>query len=410
MSRYLFLVPPLVGHILPAAAVAQALTEHGHEVAWSGSRARLRPWLGPDAMIYPTRLPLFHAQGKPDMGMTAIKALWEGFVVPFARFMLPEAEKAVAAFRPDVLVTDHQALAGALVAERHGLRWAAMSTAPLDLGRPFQGLPKVEAWIRGQQAALAAEAGLPSDPDRDLMRSPHLMIYFFDRALVDDHPYPSHFVFVGSSTGTRPAVPGFPWEWLDPARRHVLVTVGTITDAHASGFSGRAIEALRPLGDRVQAIVVAPPEVVPDVPEHVLVQSRVPMLELMPRLDAVVCHAGMGTVSEALAHGVPLVVAPIARDTPITASHVARIGAGIRVPFRRVSPDALRAAIVTVLSDPAYRAAAAKIRDSSASAGGAAAAAARLEQLALHPSSSEIFRGHCEGTSSGCMSVLSGLH
>jgi MGT family glycosyltransferase len=383
MSRYLFLVPPLVGHILPAAAVAQALAKHGHEVAWSGSRARLGPWLDPGATIYPTRLPLFRAQGKPDIGMTSIKALWEGFFVPFARLMVPEVEKAVAAFRPDVLVSDQLALAGALVAERHGLVWATMSGATLGLGRPFQRLPKVEAWIRGKHADLAAEAGLPPDPDRDLMFSPHLMIFFLARALVDDRAYPSHFAFVGPSLGTRPPVPGFPWDWLDPARRLVLVTVGTITDAHASDFSGRAVEALRPLGDRVQAIVVAPPGVVPDVPGHVLVQPRVPMLDLMPRLDAVVCHAGASTVSEALAHGVPLVVAPIARGTPITASHVVRTGSGIRVHFHRVRPEALRAAIMTVLSDPAYAAAAAKIRDSSATAGGALAAAARLEQLAL---------------------------
>lgn len=382
MSRFLFVVPPLVGHILPSAGTAQALAERGHEVAWTGSRARLRPWLDPDATIYPTRLPLFRAQGKPDFGMASVKALWEGFFVPFARFMMPEVEKAVAAFRPDVLVCDQQALAGALVAERHGLPWATVATSTLDLGSPFRGLPKVEAWIRGQQAALAAEAGLSPDPGRDLMCSPRLMIVYLDRALAGERSYPGHFAFVGPSIGTRPTEAGFPWDWLDPARRHVLVTVGTIADAHASGFAGRAVEALRPLGDRLQAIVVAPPGGVSDVPGHVLMPSRAPVLELMPRLDAVVCHVGTGTVGEALAHGVPLVLAPISREAPITASYVARIGAGIRVPFHRVTPEALRAAIMTVLDDPAYAAAAAKIRDSSAAAGGAAEAAARLERLA----------------------------
>ncbi len=87
-----------------------------------------------------TRLRLF--RGHPYTGLTAIKALWEGFVVPFAWFRLPEVEKAVAAFRPDVVVSDQQALADALVAEWHGLPWATLRPAMLKLGRPFKNLPK----------------------------------------------------------------------------------------------------------------------------------------------------------------------------------------------------------------------------------------------------------------------------
>jgi MGT family glycosyltransferase len=320
-------------------------------------------------------------RGQPDTGMAAIKSLWEGFTVPFTRFTLPSVEKAVVAFEPDVLVSDQQALAGALVAQRHGLPWATLCPATLDLARPFRQLPKVEAWIRGHLDTLSAEAGLPADEAADPRFSPYLVIVFADLALVGDRSYPSHFAFVGPVLGKRPAMPGFPWDWLDPARRHVLVTVGTMADAAAADFYGRAIEALRPLGDSVQAIVVAPPESVPDVPEHILIQPRVPMLELLPRLDAVVCHSGTNTVCEALAYGVPLVVAPLTRDQPISAAHVVRTGTGIRVHFHRVSPQALRAAVLTVLADPSYRAAAARIRDSSAAAGGVTAAAARLEQL-----------------------------
>jgi UDP:flavonoid glycosyltransferase YjiC (YdhE family) len=106
------------------------------------------------------------------------------------------------------------------------------------------------------------------------------------------------------------------------------------------------------------------------------------VLALMPRLDAVICHGGMNTVCEALAHGVPLVLAPIRHDQPVVASQVVRAGAGIRVPFSRVSPGQLRAALTTVLGDPAYRRTAAEVGDSFAAAGGAAAAAARLEGVA----------------------------
>jgi MGT family glycosyltransferase len=107
----------------------------------------------------------------------------------------------------------------------------------------------------------------------------------------------------------------------------------------------------------------------------------VPQLDLLTHLDAVVSHAGHNTVCEALAHGVPLVVAPIRDDQPAIARQVTDAGAGVRVRFGRVSAAELRDAITTVLDDPSYRAAARRIQTSFTTAGGAPAAADYLEKL-----------------------------
>ena len=106
-----------------------------------------------------------------------------------------------------------------------------------------------------------------------------------------------------------------------------------------------------------------------------------PQLALLPRVDAVVCHGGHNTVCESLAHGLPLVVAPIRDDQPIVAEQVVEAGAGIRVRFGRLSPAALRDAVTRVLDEPAFREAAERIRGSFAAAGGASAAADALEGL-----------------------------
>lgn len=45
MSRFLFVVPPLTGHINPTVAVGAELTARGHEVAWAGQTATLRTLL-----------------------------------------------------------------------------------------------------------------------------------------------------------------------------------------------------------------------------------------------------------------------------------------------------------------------------------------------------------------------------
>jgi UDP:flavonoid glycosyltransferase YjiC (YdhE family) len=105
------------------------------------------------------------------------------------------------------------------------------------------------------------------------------------------------------------------------------------------------------------------------------------MLDLLPHVSAVISHGGMNTVSESLAHGVPLVLAPIRHDQPVVVAQVTRAGAGIRVPFSRVQPGQLRRALATVLDDPSYRGAARRIGDSFAAAGGARAAAERLESI-----------------------------
>jgi zeaxanthin glucosyltransferase len=108
----------------------------------------------------------------------------------------------------------------------------------------------------------------------------------------------------------------------------------------------------------------------------------VPMLEVLPRLDAVVCHGGMGTVTESLAHGVPLVVAPIRADQPAVARQVVQAGAGVEVSYFQAGPAELAGALRTVLTEPGYRAAARRVAGSFAAAGGTATAVQRLAELA----------------------------
>jgi len=376
--RFLFVAPPLAGHVYPMSGVAATLAQRGHEVAWAGSEMLVRPLVGPDATVYPTGTRVYREQA--DRGLAAVKSLWERFIVPFTRFMLPGVDKAVLAYAPDALVVDQAAPAGALVAHRHGLPWATMACSAMELTRPFAALPKVEAWLEGQLTRLWTMARLPPEERLDVRFSPYRVISVSGTALTGDVAFPPHYALVGPPMADRPA-PEFPWEWLDPGRRHVLVTMGTLADDLTTGFHHRAVEALRPLADRVQAILVAPDGAVPDPPGHVLVTPRVPQLALLPRLDAVVSHGGLNTVGETLAHGLPLVVAPIRHDQPVNAAQVAAAGAGIRVPFARVSAERLRAAVTAVLDEPGYRAAAERARESFAAAGGAPAAADLLARL-----------------------------
>lgn len=401
MSRYLFVVPPLTGHINPAAAVAGELAARGHEVAWAGHEPALRPLLpaagpGSAARVFgiadeamTAHLASSRERWLSLRGPAALKFLWQEFIIPLARAMLPGVRAAVEAFEPDVVAADQQALAGALAARAAGAAWATMATTSAELTRPLAALPKVEDWVRGQMEDLEREAGLPAGAG-DLRFSDQLVIVFSTSSLVGATGCPPHYAFVGPAlrSGRAGTDRGFPWRWLDPGRKHVLASLGTLNADAGGRFYRAMIDAVAELEGPPQAVLVAPEKLELPAPPNVLIRDWVPQLDLLrgagpgpAAVDAVVSHGGHNTVCETLAHGVPLVVAPIRDDQPIIAGQVVAAGAGIQVRFTRARATELRDALAAVLAEPRYRTAARAIAREFAAAGGAPAAASRLEEL-----------------------------
>jgi UDP:flavonoid glycosyltransferase YjiC (YdhE family) len=101
----------------------------------------------------------------------------------------------------------------------------------------------------------------------------------------------------------------------------------------------------------------------------------------MPRCDAVICHAGHGTVARALACGVPVVACPHAGDMAENAARVRWAGAGVSLPRRFQTPRGVRLALRRLLADPAYARRAAELRDWAGRHDGAAIAADELERV-----------------------------
>jgi MGT family glycosyltransferase len=265
-----------------------------------------------------------------------------------------------------------------LVARQRGVPWATFATTSAGVTDPLAGLPQVKQWFAGLIGGLEREAGLA--PAGEL--SPHLVVAFTTSALVPGE-FPPHYRFVGPSISDRPETTEFPWDRL-AGRPRVLVSVGTVNADAADRFYQVAIAALtRGFEPPMQVILVAPRPLA--APDNVIVRPYVPQLKLLGHVDAVVCHGGHNTTCEALAHGLPLVIAPIKDDQPIVADQVVAAGAGLRVKFGRVGPDELRAAVRRVLDEPSFRAAAERVRASFAAAGGAAAAATHLVELAGGP-------------------------
>lgn len=382
MARFLIVVIPLTAHIWPAVAIGDALAAQGHDVALCGPESDLRPLVGPNVTIYPTGKRFYRAYR--EVGVAGpVREMWDDYLIPLNRFIQDRVDHAVAEYRPDVVLADQYALVGAVAAHKHGVRWATLCLGALELTPPAD-CPGLQHWVRSKVRLAWEMAGLPADDAVDLRFSPDLVIATTVRALTGSAPMPEHCVLAGAVLGSRRTDPSFSWDRWDPARQHVLVTAGTLSGHLVHGYLARMMEALalEPLASRVQAVLNFGPDAMPDPPSNVLVAPRVPVLDLMPRLDAVVCQAGQSTVNEALIHGVPMVVAPIRLAEPVVAEQVTRAGAGVAVSFFEATPAQLAAAVTAVLDEPAYRAHARRIGDEFSAAGGTDAAVAHLVALA----------------------------
>jgi MGT family glycosyltransferase len=390
MSRFLFVVPPLTGHVNPTIAVGAELISRGHAIAWAGHESVLAQLLPPQAQLFatdkalaPSHLRTIHTRAQGLRGAEAFRFLWKDFLFPLAEGMLPEVEIAVEIFHPDVLVVDQQAIAGAVVARRCGLDWATSATTSSELGNAYSIFSMFGAWIAQELHAFQRRAGI-SATHGDPRFSEQLVLAFSTPELVGEGPFPPEWVFVGPAIGMRPKLADFPWSWLDPERHHVLITLGTVNPASGGRFLSAAVSAAARLANRLQAIVVAPDGLLDVTASNVLVRPSVPQSELLPHLDTVVCHGGHNTVCEALVHGLPLLVAPIRDDQPIIAQQVVDAGVGVRLKYGRVNSDEIVEALLAVLETSSYSQAALRIQASFRAAGGASAAADRLELLATN--------------------------
>jgi zeaxanthin glucosyltransferase len=179
---------------------------------------------------------------------------------------------------------------------------------------------------------------------------------------IDGPPPPLlHYTGPFVDSRQRPVV-DFPWQRLDD-RPLVYASLGTLQNGSEAIFrtiaqacAGLNLQLVISLGGGLNPSRLGP------LPGDPIVVRYAPQLELVKRAAAVITHAGLNTVLESLAEGVPLVALPLGNDQPGVAARIAAHGAGIVLSRRTLTANRLRTAVVKVLEEEKYRAAARTIQ------------------------------------------------
>ncbi len=172
-------------------------------------------------------------------------------------------------------------------------------------------------------------------------------------------------------------------------RPMVLVSFTTTGLWDQSGRIRNTLEALS--GEAVHVLVSASqPMDLGSIPDNAAIRRFVPHALVLPSAAVTVTHAGHGTVAASLAHGVPLVALPNpVADQPFLAATVQQLGAGLGLDGES-GPAAIRTAILEVMGQPSYAAAASNLAVAIRASPGAFGAAVELERLALSRGSSPV--------------------
>lgn len=323
------------GNVAPAVNLGARLVRRGHRVlmlGWNISATRAAA-----AGLELSRLSM------PPLppGLTFDDA-WDDVVDPIlhGERTLEELLTVARSFRPDVLVID--AMMGAAFAAAAQL---ALPTAVLVHVRygPF-----VNLW--GDGLMHTSTLGLLSSADLVLALTPP----GFDGT----SGAPANTTFVGPILAPAAAVePADPAGLAEPGDPWVLVTLST-TDQHQQEALPTILDAVRALPVRVLLTLggVLPIDSVP-VPGTVTVRGFVPHEQVLPHISAVVCHAGLSTVTTSLAYGVPLVCIPQGRDQSLNADRVTACGVGCALAADASAAD-IAAAVCRALNDAIMRTAA----------------------------------------------------
>lgn len=148
-------------------------------------------------------------------------------------------------------------------------------------------------------------------------------------------------------------------QFLDDADRDGAIFISFGSNLRSSNLRKDKLEAIlstmRKLKQRV--IWKWDQNELPNKPDNVFIGKWLPQDSILahPNMRLFITHGGLGSITEAMYHGVPIVGIPIFGDQGGNVAQVVREGWGISVNFDELSESLLTDAVLKVLENPSYR-------------------------------------------------------
>ena len=340
------------GHAEPLLPIAKWARRLGHHVSFAGQAAlsdrlvRLGypvDVIGPDTLAT-ARLPLV-----PIDRLAEQAAMRDHFIGRFGRSRAVLLGELFDREGVELVVCDEVDVGAVIAAERRDIPCvtvnviaAGLLTAPTVIGA---------AWD-----ALRQDHGLTPDPDARRING-EIMIAPLPGSLRNPNvPAPSTLRFV------RPPILDGHGPGHDVAERRslVYVTLGTVFNLESGDLLPRLVHAMNLLTatDDVDVVITTGHHIhrddLPPPAARVRIEKFVSQRELLHRCRAVVCHAGSGTLVDALSLGIPVVALPLGADQPDNADRCQELGVGMTLDATAAGPDRIAHATTTVLHDQAF--------------------------------------------------------
>jgi MGT family glycosyltransferase len=374
MAKYIFLNVPAWGHVNPTLAVVQELVKRGHEVSYYLTEEFRETIEATGAVFQPyesASKQMRTADGGADgAGTGPVPGRGPMFMLEDMRYVPPQVLERIRAEQPDVILYDFMCtwahvVIDALLVPAIALRATYASNGEFDLMEHMrasvQDRPEARAMLERMRAFQGAQPGSSIDPMAVMFKvfshAEQLNIIFLPPLFQPmAETFDERYVFVGPSILPRHQVTAFPFEKLDNELPLVYISMGTVANRQLE-FYRCCFEAFREQPWQVVLSVGKSTDVSQfgPVPANFLLSSYVPQLDILPRTQVFVTHAGTNSLMESLYYGVPMVLIPQQPEQQMHARRAVELGLGVQLDKEAVSGVTLREAVECVARNGEYR-------------------------------------------------------
>lgn len=278
----------------------------------------------------------------------------------------------------DVLVTSTLAFAAQIIGEQRGatgaLRWLSAVLAPAGflsafdppatglalLDRFLSSSPQRGRWVQriGERItrpwtapvrAFRAELGLPEvspqgDPFHRGQHAPEGVLALFSPLLGQPQPdWPPNVGVTGFARYVQPSADDTVVDqFLGAGPSPLVFTLGSAAVHAGANFLRESLDAARQLDQRAVLLTGSPAmraQLPRDLPATIHAVDYADHASLFPRASVIIHHGGIGTSSEALRAGRPMLVVPHGFDQPDNAARLQRLGVAEILPAHHYRAD-----------------------------------------------------------------------